>query len=116
MRLEIINSFKNDFFETFLNYDQYTDRHSPLILIFITILLKSGLDVDSIRFLHLFIVPLIIIITYKCLKSKYGKKYSNIFFLISSTIFFLSPTIRSISIWPDSRLIGLLFSFKFIFF
>ncbi len=116
MRLEIINSFKNDFFETFLNYDQYTDRHSPLILIFITILLKSGLDVDSIRFLHLFIVPLIIIITYKCLKSKYGKKYSNIFFLISSTIFFLSPTIRSISIWPDSRLIGLLFFLLSLFF
>ena len=116
MRLEIINSFNNDFFETFLNYDEYPDRHSPFILIFITVLLKSGFDLNSIRFLHLFAVPLIIIVTYKCLLSKYGKKNSNIFFLISATIFFLSPTIRSISIWPDSRLIGLLFFLLSLFF
>ncbi len=116
MRLEIINSFNDDFFETFLNYDQYPDRHSPIILIFITILLKIGFDLNSIRFLHLFTVPLIILITHKCLLSKYGKKYSNIFFLISTTIFFLSPIIRSISIWPDSRLIGLLFFLLSLFF
>ena len=81
MRIEIINSFNNDFIGTFLNYNQYPDRHSPLILILITMLLKSGLDINSIRFLHLFIVPLIIIVTYKCLISKYGKKYNYIFFL-----------------------------------
>ena len=44
MRIEIINSFHNDFIGTFLNYNQYSDRHSPLILILITTLLKSGLD------------------------------------------------------------------------
>ena len=115
MRIEIINSFNNDFIGTFLNYNKYTDRHSPLILILITMLLKSGLDINSIRFLHLFIVPLIIVVTYKCLISKYGKKYNYIFFLISAT-FFLSPTIRSISIWPDSRLLGLLFFLLSLFF
>ena len=115
MRIEIINSFNNDFIGTFLNYNQYPDRHSPLILILITMLLKSGLDINSIRFLHLFIVPLIIIVTYKCLISKYGKKYNYIFFFISAT-FFLSPTIRSISIWPDSRLLGLLFFLLSLFF
>ncbi len=115
MRIEIINSFHNDFIGTFLNYNQYSDRHSPLILILITTLLKSGLDINSIRFLHLFIVPLIIVVTYKCLISKYGKKYNYIFFLISAT-FFLSPTIRSISIWPDSRLLGLLFFLLSLFF
>ena len=115
MRIEIINSFNNDFIGTFLNYNQYPDRHSPLILIFITMLLKSGLDIDGIRFLHLFIVPLIIFVTHKCLISKYGKKYNYFFFLISAT-FFLSPTIRSISIWPDSRLLGLLFFLISLFF
>ena len=45
MRIEIINSFHNDFIGTFLNYNQYSDRHSPLILILITMLLKSGLDI-----------------------------------------------------------------------
>ena len=77
MRIEIINSFNNDFIGTFLNYNQYPDRHSPLILILITMLLKSGLDINSIRFLHLFIVPLIIIVTHKCLISKYGKKFAS---------------------------------------
>ena len=116
MRLEIINSFNDDFLKTFLNYNQYPDRHSPLILILITILLKFGFDLNSIRFLHLFIVPLIVFVTYKCLISKYGKKCSNIFFLISGAIFFLSPTIRSISIWPDSRLLGLLIFLISLFF
>ena len=115
LRIEIINSFSNDFIGTFFNYNQYPDRHSPLILILITMLLKSGLDINSIRFLHLFIVPLIIVVTHKCLISKYGKKYNYVFFLISAT-FFLSPTIRSISIWPDSRLLGLLFFLLSLFF
>ena len=115
LRIEIINSFSNDFIGTFFNYNQYPDRHSPLILILITMLLKSGLDINSIRFLHLFIVPLIIVVTHKCLISKYGKRYNYVFFLISAT-FFLSPTIRSISIWPDSRLLGLLFFLLSLFF
>ena len=115
MRVGIINSFNSDFYETFLNYDNFPDRHSPLILILISGLYKIGFDLDSVRFLHLFLVPCLVIITYKCFLSCFGNKYNNIFFLIASTIF-LSPIIRSISIWPDSRLLGLLFFISSLFY
>ena len=115
MRTEIINSFNTNFLSTFLNYDNYPDRHSPIILIIISLLLKTELDLDSIRFLHLFLVPILIIVSYNCFITKFGKKYNTIFFLIASTIF-LSPTIRSISIWPDSRLLGLLLFLSSLFF
>ena len=115
MRVGIIDSFNNDFYETFIKYDNFTDRHSPLILILISCLSKIGLDIDSIRFLHLFLVPCLVVITYKCFLSCFGFKYNKIFFLLASTIF-LSPIIRSISIWPDSRLLGLLFFVCSLFF
>ena len=115
MRVGIINSFNSDFYETFLNYDNFPDRHSPLILILISGLYKIGFNLDSARFLHLFLVPCLVLITYKCFLSCFGFKYNKIFFLIASTIF-LSPIIRSISIWPDSRLLGLLFFVCSLFF
>ena len=114
MRVGIIDSFNNDFYETFIKYDNFTDRHSPLILILISCLSKIGLDIDSIRFLHLFLVPCLVVITYKCFLSCFGFKYNKIFFLLASTIF-LSPIIRSISIWPD-RIVGLLFFVCSLFF
>ena len=46
-------------------------------------------------------------IFYKCLTVKFSEIDKKILFFLSSLIF-LSPTFRSLAIWPDSRLFGLI--------
>ena len=53
MRLGLIEKFKNDFVFTFLNYNDYNDRHSPILIMFISTLSILGLELDFIRFIHL---------------------------------------------------------------
>ena len=107
-RAEIIKNFKNNFLNTFLNYDNFPDRHSPVIYILFSVLNNLGLDISTIRFLHLNLLPLLIFLSYKCLILNFPNNDRNIIFLICC-VFFLSPSLRSISIWPDSRLLGLIF-------
>ena len=106
LRVPLIEGFKNNFTETFLNYDDFGDRHSPLLMMMISILSILGIDLDIIRLIHLNILPLLILITYRCITLKFPNNDRNIIFLICCA-FFLSPSIRSTAIWPDSRLIGL---------
>lgn len=106
MRMGLIESFKNNFKETFFNYHNFNDRHSPLLIIIISFLNKLGVDLNLIRFIHLNFIPLIIFISYKCLILYFPNKNRNLLFLICC-VFFLSASLRSIAIWPDSRLIGL---------
>jgi hypothetical protein len=108
MRLSIIYEFQKDFLNAFLNYDKFPDRHSPLLYIFISILNILGIDLNLIRLLHTLIAPITILIIYKCLALKFVDHEKNILFLISC-VFFFSPTIRSLAIWPDARLLGFLF-------
>tara|TARA_B100000900_G_scaffold40368_1_gene30258 strand:- start:729 stop:1976 length:1248 start_codon:yes stop_codon:yes gene_type:complete len=116
MRIEIINSFKNDFLNTLLNYDKFPERHTPVIHIIISILNNLGLDMSVIRFLHLNLLPLLVLISYKCLVLKFPYNNKNVIFFICC-VFFLSPSLRSISIWPDSRLLGfILFMFSVYYF
>ena len=67
-RTEIIKNFKDDFLNTFLNYDNFPDRHSPIIHISFSLLNNLGLDMSLIRFLHLNLLPLLIFMFYKCLQ------------------------------------------------
>ena len=106
MRIGLIDSFKNNFKETFLNYHNFSDRHSPLLIIIISYLNNLGIDLNIIRLIHLNLVPLLIFISYKCLVLKFPDNNKNLLFLICCA-FFLSASLRSIAIWPDSRLIGL---------
>jgi len=106
VRVHIIESFKNNFVDTFLNYDDFGDRHSPLLMILLSFLSILKSDLETIRLIHLNILPLLILITYKCVTYKFPNSDKNIIFLICC-VFFISPSIRSIAIWPDSRLIGL---------
>jgi len=107
LRIPLIESFKNNFVDTFLNYDSFGDRHSPLLMMVISVLSIVEIDLELIRFIHLNLLPLLIIITYKCILLKLPNSDKNIIFLICCVLF-LSPSIRSIAIWPDSRLVGLL--------
>ena len=106
--LPVINDLSLNIKKTLLNYDSYGHRHSPVYLIFLSLFKKIGLSIENIRFLHLNLSLLLIISFYKCLIFKFDKVEKNILLLLSLTIF-LSPTFRSLAIWPSSRLIGLIF-------
>ena len=113
--LTIINFFNENFKETFLNYDKFGDRHSPLTVILLSQLLKFDLNEFFIRFLNLNLCLVIIIIFYKCLKIIY-KDVDKYFLQLLCFVIFLSPTFRALSIWPDSRIHGLLFFILSLFY
>ena len=104
----VINDLSLNFKETLLNYESYGHRHSPVYLIFLSLLKKIGFSFDTIRFINLNISLLLILFFYKCLIIKFDRIEKNILLLLSLSIF-LSPTFRSLAIWPSSRLIGLIF-------
>ena len=112
---ESIKDFSNNFTYTFLNYDSYGHRHSPIYLIFLSLFLDLGLDIDQVRFFHLHLCISLIVIFYQCLRLKFTNINNNYLFLLS-LIIFLSPTFRSLAIWPDSRLPGLIFFVLTIYF
>lgn len=113
--LNPIKDFSINFYETLINYDKYGNRHSPIYLIFLSSFLRIDLSIDVIRLIHLhFSIPLILIF-YKCLELKF-ENTKKAYLALLSLIIFLSPTFRSLSIWPDSRLPGLLFFTITIFF
>ena len=103
-----IKDFSENLSKTLLNYDKYNHRHSPIYLIFLSLFSKIGINFDLIRFIHLNISTYLIYIFFKCLCLKFKKIDKNILFLLSISIF-LSPTFRSLAIWPDTRIIGLIF-------
>ncbi len=104
----VIKDFSENFTKTFFNYDLYNHRHSPSYLIFLSLFAKIGINFDLIRFFHLHLCIGLIFIFFKCLSLKFNDKDKNILFLLSISIF-LSPTFRSLAIWPDTRIIGLIF-------
>ena len=112
---EPIKDFSNNFTYTFLNFDSYGHRHSPVYLIFLSLFLDLGLDLNQIRLVHLHLCISLIIIFYQCLKLLFTNINNNYLFLLS-LIIFLSPTFRSLAIWPDSRLPGLIFFVLTIYF
>ena len=112
---EPIKDFSNNFTYTFLNFDSYGHRHSPVYLMFLSLFLDLGLDLKQIRLVHLHLCISLIIIFYQCLKLLFTHINNNYLFLLS-LIIFLSPTFRSLAIWPDSRLPGLIFFVLTIYF
>ena len=106
--LPVINGLSQDIKKTLLDYDSYGHRHSPVYLIFLSLFKKIGFSFDNIRFLHLNLSLFLIIYFYKCLVLKFSKVEKNLLLLLSLSIF-LSPTFRSLAIWPSTRIIGLIF-------
>ena len=103
---KVSQDFSIDFKNTFFNYDIYSTRHSPVFLIFMSLFYKIGLSENLIRLFFLHIGLFLPFIFYKCLKLKYSldEKKNIIFF---SCIVLLSPSFWSLTIWPDSRIFGL---------
>lgn len=111
----LIDLFINDFKETFLTFDQYGERHSPVTIILLSQFYKTGLSDELIRFFFFNTSIISVIFFYKCLKIKFRDTKTNYLFLISLT-FFLSPIVRSLSVWPDSRIFGFLFFIISVYF
>ena len=106
--LSPIIDLSNNFKETLLNYESYGHRHSPVYLIFLSLFKKIGVPIDVIRFLHLNLSILLIYIFFKCLSLKFKGIDKTILLILSFSIF-LSPTFRSLAIWPSTRIPGLIF-------
>lgn len=100
--------FSNNFYETLINYDNERTRHSPILIILLSFFEKIKINDYIIRLFNLHFLLLIIIFFYKSLKLKINYLNKKKLLLIALVIF-LSPTFRSLSIWPDSRLYGILF-------
>jgi hypothetical protein len=104
----ISQKFSEDFLNTFLNFDKEPHRHSPVLTIVLSIFEKFNISDVIIRLISLHFLLLIIFFFNKCLEVKFNNINKKIVNIISLLIF-LSPTFRSLAIWPDSRLYGLLF-------
>ena len=104
---KISERFSIDFINTLLSYDNFTTRHSPILIIVLSFFEKINISDSLIRITHLHFCLLLPFFFYKCLQTKFENSNKNIFYFFLVLIF-LSPTFRSLSIWPDSRLIGLL--------
>ena len=98
---KIIFLFADNFNDTFLKYGtpEVMARNSPVFYIIISLLVKLGLSIKTINYINIVILPLYIFIFLKCIKIKYKFITLNEQLLFSSIIF-LSPTIRSLTVWP----------------
>jgi len=115
---KVINEFLKNFKFALLNYDQlpFTTRHSPILLILISCLIKFNFNDEIIRLIYLHINLFLPYIFYKCLKIKF-KNVDSKYLLILTGIIFLSPSFRTLTIWPDSRILGLtLFTLSIFYF
>ena len=111
----VVTEFSNNLLETLLNYEKYTHRHSPIYLIFLSFILDLGASIEFLRLIHLHICLSLIFVFYRCLQLKF-KKVDNQYLAILSLVIFLSPSFRSLTIWPDSRIPGLIFFMISIFY
>ena len=105
---KISEQFSFNFFNTLYEYDNLNTRHSPILIIILGFFEKLNFSDNLIRLIYLHVCLLLPLFFYKCLNIRFKDIEKNIFFLITLLIF-LSPTFRSLSIWPDSRIVGLLF-------
>ena len=108
---EISKNFNENFFLTFLNFTNIENflptRNSPVFWSIFSILNKI-FNLDILRLINSLVSILIAIYFFKCLELKFKHQKKIVLILLSSAIF-LSPTIRSLSIWPYSLIWGLLF-------
>ena len=108
---KISEEFNKNFLYTFENFgDRQKDlgtRNSPIFWIFLSIFEKY-FSYDIIRFFNTFIIFAIAVVFYKSLLLKF-KDIHSYHLLILSSFIFLSPSLRSLAIWPYSLIWGLFF-------
>ncbi len=111
----LLNDLKINLINTILDYDKYNTRHSPILYIFISFFYKLNFSDQLIRFISVHLCLLLPLIFYKSLLLKY-KNINKNYILLFAGLVFLSPSFWSLSIWPDSRIFGLIFFCLSIFY
>ncbi len=111
----VSKSFAKDFFNSFFEYDKFRTRHSPIVPIFFSFFEKLQIDDFYIRLISIHIGLVLPFIFFKNLQLKF-KNINLLYLWAISGLIFLSPTYRSLFIWPDSRIYGLIFFLISIFF
>ena len=108
---KISEEFNKNFYQTFLKYggsdEGMGNRNSPVFWILLSFL-NEYFSYDVIRFLNTLVIFAIAIIFYKTLLLKYKDIQRHILIILSSFIF-LSPSLRTLAIWPYSLIWGLFF-------
>ena len=109
--------FAEDFKNTFNEYGkgELLARNSPVFYIFLSLIYKSGIDLDNIKYLNIISIPLLVYVFYSCLKIQFRDTNTNLLIFFSFVVL-LSPTVRSLVVWPYPTLWALiffLFSIKF---
>ena len=75
--------FSNNFLDTFLNFDNYETRHSPVFIIFLSIFERLNIDDFVIRLIHLHLCMSLPFIFFFCIKEKFKQNdFNNYFFFI----------------------------------
>ena len=105
---KLSQAFSNNFLDTINNYESFGTRHSPIIPMFLGVLEYLSIPDKFLRLFHFLISLSLPVMIFKCLRLKYDFLEFKIKILLISLIF-LSPTFRSLSVWPDSRILGLVF-------
>lgn len=102
--------FADDFINTFNSYGQEElyARNSPIFYMLLSCLYRVGVDLESIRYLNIISAPLIGFLFYECLKIRFSRSNLTVLKFLTLVIF-LSPTIRSLIIWPYPILYALIF-------
>ena len=116
-QVKFILSFSENFFDTFKNFGigELQARNSPVFSIGTAFLINLGLDLELFRYLNCLIIVPLIYFFYKCLEFKFENiSYETKIILVS--VLLLSPTIRSLVIWPYPLIYALLFFLISIFF
>ena len=107
---KISEEFNKDFYQAFLswgNSDEGGNRNSPVFWIFLSFL-NEYFSYNFIRLLNSLVIFAIAIIFYKTLLLKY-KDIPQYILVILSSFIFLSPSLRTLAIWPYSLIWGLFF-------
>lgn len=98
---KFIKLFAEDFYNTIRLYgsEDFSARNSPIFYIILSFLFKFGLPLKIVKYINFFLVILLFHSFYICLKEKYPKiNYLTLILFFSAIL--LSPTIRSLLIWP----------------
>ena len=77
-----VAAFSENFKNSFLNYEEFSTRHSPLLIIILSFLYKVGFEDIIIRAIHLHISLFLPFVFYLILKKKFSKENEWIFIIL----------------------------------
>ena len=102
--------FAEDFQNTLSNYGkgELLARNSPVFYIFLSLIYKSGIGLDNLKFLNIISIPILVYLFYSCLRIQFKNINTNLLIFFSFVVL-LSPTVRSLLIWPYPILYGFIF-------